>query len=57
MIEYRDGADWKVCYRGENLGATLDTTFEPVTAQEFRLNITEAMDGPTIFEFKLFPPK
>jgi alpha-L-fucosidase len=56
-VEYRDGDEWKPCYRGENLGATLDTTFEPVTAQQFRLNITECTEGPTIWEFQLFPPK
>lgn len=55
-IEYRDGDEWKACYRGENLGATLEVKFAPVTAQQFRLNITEATDGPTIWEFQLFPP-
>ncbi|MHB9081988.1 MAG: hypothetical protein ACYC3X_31370, partial [Pirellulaceae bacterium] len=28
--------------------------FESVTAQRVRLNITEATDGPTIWEFQLF---
>ena len=55
-IEYRDGDEWKTCYRGENLGADLDVKFTPVTSQRFRLNITEATDGPTISEFQLFPP-
>ncbi|MCX7047202.1 MAG: alpha-L-fucosidase [Candidatus Sumerlaeota bacterium] len=55
-IEYRDGEEWKTCYQGENLGAELDAKFAPVTAQHVRLNITEATDGPTIFEFQLFPP-
>ncbi len=56
-IEYwRDGR-WQVCYRGENLGATLEATFPPITAQRVRLNITEATDGPTIWEFELHPPK
>jgi alpha-L-fucosidase len=55
-IEYRDGDEWKTCYRGENLGATLNAKFEPITAQHFRLNITESTDGPTIWEFQLFAP-
>jgi alpha-L-fucosidase len=55
-IEYRDGNEWKACYRGENLGETLDTRFEPVTAQQFRLNVTEVSGGPTIWEFQLFKP-
>ena len=56
-IEYWQDGQWKPCYRGENLGASLDATFEPVIAQRVRLNITEATDGPTIWEFELFPPK
>ena len=53
-IEYRDGDEWKACYRGENLGAKLVAKFLPVTAQRVRLNITESSDGPTIWEFQLF---
>ena len=53
-IEYWQDGQWKPCYRGENLGALLDATFNPVTAQRVRLNITEATDGPTIWEFELF---
>jgi len=45
---------WQPCYRGENLGAKLSARFEPVTARRVRLNITEATDGPTIWEFQLF---
>ncbi|MCX6997513.1 MAG: alpha-L-fucosidase [Kiritimatiellaeota bacterium] len=55
-IEYWQGEQWKACYRGRDLGATLDATFAPVTAQRFRLNITEASDGPTFWEFQLYPP-
>lgn len=56
-IEYWQNGTWQAAYQGENLGSTLDATFPPVTAQRLRLNITEATGGPTIFEFKLFPPK
>ncbi|NLH41105.1 MAG: alpha-L-fucosidase [Planctomycetes bacterium] len=56
-IEYLQDGQWTACYGGENLGATLDVSFAPVTAQRVRLNITEAADGPTIWEFSLFPPK
>lgn len=55
-IEYWQDEQWKACHRGENLGAELDVAFAPVTARRFRLNITEAADGPTIWEFGLFPP-
>ena len=56
-IEYWNDDQWKACYTGEDLGATLDATFAPVTAQRVRLNITEAIDGPTIWEFQLYAPK
>jgi alpha-L-fucosidase len=53
-IEYRDGDAWKTCYQGKSLGPSLNAVFKPVTAQQFRLNITEASDGPTLWEFQLF---
>ncbi len=52
-IEYLQGDQWKASYRGENLGAKLVARFEPVTARRVRLHITEATDGPTIWEFTL----
>lgn len=55
-IESWQDGQWKALYRGENLGAKFTTRFEPVTAQRVRLNITEAIDGPTITEFQLFAP-
>ena len=55
-IEYWQNGQWQPCYRGENLEASLVAAFDPVTAQRVRLNITEATDGPTIWEFELFPP-
>ncbi len=54
-LEYWAGDQWKVCYRGENLGAVLSVGFDPATAQRVRLNIPEATDGPTIWEFQLYP--
>ncbi len=56
-IEYWQAGQWQSCFQGENLGATLDAAFPPVTAERFRLHITRATEGPTIFEFKLFPPQ
>jgi alpha-L-fucosidase len=55
-IEYWQNKQWLACYRGENLGASLGVSFDPVTARRVRLNIIEATDGPTIWEFSLFPP-
>ncbi len=56
-IEYGRDDQWQTCYRGEDLEASLVAPFDPVTAQRVRLNITEATDGPTVWEFELFPPK
>ena len=53
-IEYWHDQQWKIGYRGENLGARLVAQLEPVTAQRVRLHITEATDGPTIWEFQLY---
>jgi alpha-L-fucosidase len=53
-IEYWQDGQWTPCYRGENPGAKLSARFDSVIAQRVRLNITEATDGPTIWEFQLF---
>ena len=53
-IEYLQNGQWKPCYRGKNLGAKLAAHFDPVTAQRVRLDILEATDGPTLWEFQLF---
>jgi alpha-L-fucosidase len=53
-IEYWQDDQWTACYRGEDLGARLSARFAPVTAQRVRLNISEATDGPTIWEFQLY---
>jgi len=53
-IEYWEDGQWKACCQGGVLGARFAASFRPVTAQRVRLNITEATDGPTIWEFQLF---
>ena len=53
-IEAWQDGQWKPCYDGADLPGTLSARFAPTTAQRVRLNITEATDGPTIWEFQLF---
>ena len=53
-LQYRAGAEWKDAAAGTTLGANRELTFAPVKARAFRLNITEATDVPTIWEFQLF---
>ena len=52
-FQYRDGGDWKTIFSGTKIGAKFQNKFAPVKAQEFRLNILDATEGPTISEIKL----
>jgi alpha-L-fucosidase len=52
-FQHRDGNEWKTIFSGTTLGERFQKKFEPVTARQFRLNILEANDGPTISEIEL----
>ncbi len=54
---YKKGQDWKRFASGGKIGKNLTVKFDPVTARFVRLNILRATEGPTIWEFQLFPPK
>ena len=54
-FQYRDGGDWKTLFSGTTLGQNFNQEFEAVTAKEFRLNILDATQGPTINEIELVP--
>jgi len=54
-LQYKDGIAWKTFLSGTRIGEEYSKAFEPVTAQIVRLNILEATDGPTIWEFQLMP--
>ncbi len=53
LQRFEDGM-WKRICAATTLGERWTRRFETVTAQRVRLNITEASDGPTIWEFQLF---
>jgi alpha-L-fucosidase len=53
VLEYRHDKEWKPCLKGATIGEDFHAKFPPVTAQEFRLNILNATEGPTIWEFQL----
>jgi alpha-L-fucosidase len=53
-FQYRDGTEWKVIFAGTALGEWFQRKFDPVTAREFRLNIQDASEGPTIADIELF---
>jgi alpha-L-fucosidase len=55
-LQYKDGDTWKTFLEGARIGEQYGQSFQPVTAQSVRLNILEATDGPTIWEFQLLAP-
>ena len=52
-FQYRAEGTWKTIFSGTQIGAHFQKQFPPVTAQEFRLNILNATEGPTIAEMEL----
>lgn len=54
-LQYMSEGEWQTILAGTTLGAEKQLEFAPVTAQQFRLNILEATDVPTIWEFQLLP--
>jgi alpha-L-fucosidase len=52
-FQYRDGEAWKTIFSGTKIGGQFQQKFPPVNAQEFRLNILEATEGPTIADIEL----
>jgi alpha-L-fucosidase len=56
-LQYKDDAEWKTFVRGKRIGSDYRAKFEPVKAQCVRLNILDAIEGPTICEFQLLASK
>ncbi|HOD80754.1 MAG: Alpha-L-fucosidase [Planctomycetes bacterium ADurb.Bin126] len=56
-IQYWADRQWKDAAAGTTIGARCEVKFPPVKARLFRLNVTEAIDVPTIWEFQLFGPE
>jgi alpha-L-fucosidase len=52
-FQYRTDGDWKTLFDGTTLGENFEKSFDPVTASEFRLNILDANNAPTINEIEL----
>jgi alpha-L-fucosidase len=53
-LQHQEGREWKTFLKGATIGEKFVRTFDPVTAQRVRLNILDANEGPTIWEFQLF---
>jgi len=56
-LQYKNGTQWKTFARGRRIRSNYSTRFEPVKARYVRLNILDATEGPTIYEFHLLAPK
>ena len=54
-LQVKDGSTWRACLQGTKIGDRYSKQLGPVTARHVRLNILEATDVPTIWEFQLFP--
>jgi alpha-L-fucosidase len=52
-FQVKEGADWKTLFSGNTIGPKFSKKFPTVNAQAFRLNILEAIDGPTISEIQV----
>ncbi|MBM4094104.1 MAG: hypothetical protein FJ276_32560 [Planctomycetes bacterium] len=55
-LQYRVLDEWKTIVAGTTLGAEKCIEFDPIRARHFRLNILEATNVPTIWEFQLCCP-
>ena len=55
-LQYKDGEEWKMLFTGTTMGGNFEKKFDTVTAQEFRLNIQDATEGPTISEIEFQGP-
>ena len=56
-LQSDEAGEWKTFYQGTTIGGDFEAAFHRVTARRFRLNILDAIDGPTIAEFQLLPPR
>ncbi len=51
-LQRKDGPEWKTVLAGATLGPDFKAQFPAITAQELRLNILDATEGPTISEIE-----
>jgi hypothetical protein len=53
-LQAKQGDAWQTIFTGETIGRHFTRTFPSITAQQLRLNILDASEGPTITEFQVF---
>ena len=52
-FQYFDDGQWKTLFGGTTIGDNFQQDFEPIKAQQFRLNILDSTFGPTINDIDL----
>ena len=57
QLQYESEGKWRIFLEGTLIGSDYEKKFKPVTARRVRLNILEATDGPTLWEFQILAPK
>ena len=55
QLEVEEGGKRRPFYTGTTVGEKLQASFEPLVVRRVRLNILQATEGPTIWEFALLP--
>jgi len=56
-LQYKNGMEWKTFARGTKIRSNYSTKFKPLKARHVRLNILDATEGPTIYEFHILASK
>ncbi len=56
-LERKVGEEWKPFFTGKTVGEHFEAKFPSVKAHQFRLNILEATEGPTLWELQFLPPE
>jgi alpha-L-fucosidase len=56
VLECKANETWRPFYRGKTIGENFKTTFSPVKAKQFRLNLLNATEGPALWELRFLPP-
>jgi len=56
-LQYEHQGEWISFAKGGQIGSGLTLRFPPVEVKIVRLNISDASDGPTLYEFRLFEAK
>lgn len=56
-LQKLDGEKWTTVFSGTTIGADFETTFNPVTARTVRIEVQDAVEGPTFSEVRLLRPE